>query len=100
VQIQDNTIFDFDWCRSDSRIIAASGSAKCIMFCMEKLISECSFTGHCKSVKSVRQAFYNENLFASCGRDGMILLWDVRERKDEINVRMINIAYRWFQNCK
>jgi WD40 repeat protein len=80
IQIQDNSIFDFDWCTSDSKLISASGSAKCIMYSIEKLVQEYTFTGHCKSVKCVKQAFYNDNLFASCGRDGMILLWDIRER--------------------
>jgi WD40 repeat protein len=81
IQVQDNTIFDFDWCSSDTRIITASGSAKCLIFSVEKLLPECTFSGHFKSVKSVKQAFYNDNLFASCGRDGLILLWDIRERK-------------------
>ncbi len=99
IQIQENTIFDFDWCSSDTRIVAASGSAKCIMLNVEKGEAEYTFGGHCKSVKCVKQAFYNDNLFASCGRDGMILLYDTRERKnEEVIVSYINIADWWIQD--
>lgn len=90
IQVQDNTIFDFDWCSSDTRIITASGSAKCIMFSLENIVQEHTFVGHFKSVKSVKQAHYNDNIFASCGRDGIILLWDIREKKttnDELMVK-------------
>lgn len=43
-------------------------------------LNEYSFIGHSKSVKCVKQAFYNENLFTSCGRDGVILCWDLRTK--------------------
>ncbi len=50
-------------------------------------IDEYIFTGHNKSVKSIKQAFFNENVFVSCGRDGIIYLWDIRNRKSGNNLR-------------
>ena len=95
-QIQDNTIFDIDWCFSDTKIITATGTSKCIIYNIEKNLNETVFTGHTKSVKCVKQAFFNDNLFSSCGRDGLILLWDVREKRNEIsNVLDFKIAYWW-----
>lgn len=81
-QVHDNTIFDFDWCFSDNKIITASGDMQCMLVNMEhgsNRINEAVFSGHRKSVKSVKQSFYNNNIFASCGRDGVILLWDLRK---------------------
>jgi WD40 repeat protein len=78
--VHDNIIFDIDWCCSDTRIITASGEANSILFNIETEAKEAVFyKGHSASVKCVKQAFFNEHIFATCGRDGLILLWDSRQ---------------------
>jgi WD40 repeat protein len=79
----DNSIFDFEWICNDKKFITASGDMKCKIINTDKgkFINEFTFIGHSKSVKCVKQAFYNDNLFFSCGRDGVILYWDLRVKK-------------------
>jgi WD40 repeat protein len=42
------------------------------------LTSELCLLGHNKSIKGVKQSFFNEKIIASCGRDGLIFIWDTR----------------------
>ena len=85
--VHDNTIFDFEWCFTDKKIITASGDVKCVLINMDRgeFYNEYNFVGHWKSVKNVKQAFFNENVFISCGRDGIIYLWDLRSKKNITN---------------
>lgn len=81
LQIHNNTIFDFDWCSNDNKIITASGDMSSqIINLNDDRIGEIEniLIGHTKSIKCVKQAFYNENIFTTCGRDGMIFVWDLR----------------------
>ena len=85
-QLHSNTIFDFDWCFSDNKIISGSGDSHCVIYDINESLPEYIFKGHSKSIKCIKQAFYNHNIFASCGRDGIILMWDVRENGKKIDI--------------
>ena len=37
--------------------------------------------GHSQSIKCVKQSFFNPNIISTCGRDGLILVWDIRDNK-------------------
>ncbi len=81
-QAHNNSIFDFDWCFSDNKILTASGDVTSLLINFEtgsNIKNELVLLGHTKSIKNVKQAFYNENIIASCGRDGIIFIWDMRQ---------------------
>jgi WD40 repeat protein len=81
-QAHNNSIFDFDWCFSDNKILTASGDVTSLLINLESgsnIKNELVLLGHTKSIKNVKQAFYNENIIASCGRDGIIFIWDLRQ---------------------
>lgn len=80
-QIHLNTIYDFEWCVSDNKILTASGDMTSVLVNFENnsCVNELYLVGHSKSIKSAKQAFFDEKLFATCGRDGMIYIWDIRD---------------------
>ncbi len=79
--VHNNSIFDFEWCFSDNKILTASGDMSSVLVNFENLsnvTTELMLIGHSKSIKSVKQSFDDEMIVASCGRDGMIFIWDLR----------------------
>jgi len=80
-QAHYNSIFDFEWCSQDNKILTASGDMSSLLMNYEtgsNVFNELLLIGHSKSVKNVKQAFYDDKIFASCGRDGIIFIWDIR----------------------
>ncbi|KAK1935630.1 Denticleless [Phytophthora citrophthora] len=81
-----NAVFDVIWTHDDVQILTAAGDLEIRIWDVERA-SQSSMTettpvstlkGHDMSVKCVRQAPDNANVFASGGRDGKVLLWDTR----------------------
>lgn len=91
----DNTIFDFEWAFSDKKFITASGDMKCkiINTYGGKFTNEYSLIGHSKSVKGIKQAFFNENILLSCGRDSVIFVWDLRSKRSNTNALAKHLNY-------
>jgi WD40 repeat protein len=79
-QAHGNAIFDFEWCFSDNKILTASCEESLLLNYEygSNITNEILLKGHTKSIKNVKQAFYDENIIASCGRDGIIFIWDLR----------------------
>ena len=76
----DNAIFDVAWCRGDARMLTASGDQTVRLWDVETMVPHRTFRGHHGSVKAVAvQPESGGDVFASCGRDGAIALWDARE---------------------
>ena len=79
--IHNNVIYDIEWCFSDNKLLTCSGDSSCIMLNLEDKSNgypELLLSGHNKSVKSVKQSIFEESIIASCGRDHMIYIWDLR----------------------
>ena len=75
----DNAIFDVAWCRGDARMLTASGDQTVRLWDVETMVPHRTFRGHHGSVKAVAvQPESGGDVFASCGRDGAIALWDAR----------------------
>ncbi|KAG1712690.1 hypothetical protein DVH05_000430 [Phytophthora capsici] len=81
-----NAVFDVIWTQDDAEILTAAGDLEIRIWNVERA-TQSSMTettpvstlrGHEMSVKCVRQAPDNANVFASGGRDGKVLLWDTR----------------------
>jgi denticleless len=84
----DNAIFDVAWCRGDQRMLTASGDQTVRLWDVETAVAHCSFRRHQGSVKAVsvcpdghRGGGGAGDVFASCGRDGTIALWDARDSR-------------------
>lgn len=71
-----DAIFDFCWGHDDRTLVTGAGDHRCVLWDTERMELLGRFGGHQGSVKAVR--FRDENVFASAGRDGNILLWDKR----------------------
>lgn len=88
-----NAIFDIAWCHGDQRMLTAGGDKTIRLWDVETAVAQCSFKHHRGSVKAVsvrpsgNYAGRGEGgggggeVFASCGRDGLIALWDARESR-------------------
>ncbi|KAL3670866.1 hypothetical protein V7S43_004051 [Phytophthora oleae] len=81
-----NAVFDVIWTQDDAQVLTAAGDLDIRIWNVERA-AQSSMTestpvstlrGHDMSVKCVRQAPDNANVFASGGRDGKVLLWDTR----------------------
>ena len=79
----DNAIFDVAWCHRDDRLLTASGDQSVKLWDVETNVCHRTFKRHNGSVKavSVRPDGGCGDVFASCGRDGTIALWDARESR-------------------
>lgn len=66
--------------QDDRSILSGSGDYQCCLWDTEKSALIGTYNGHSGSVKAVK--FRDENIFASAGRDGHILIWDVRVASD------------------
>ena len=74
----NNSIFDLAWSHDDRFITTVSGDETVVIWSAEKQLDIASLSGHTGSIKSVSHKPENENILASAGRDGRILLWDMR----------------------
>ena len=78
----DNAVFDARWCRGDRSLLTASGDQTVRLWDVETEVVHRTFAGHRGSVKAVatRPEDAGGDVFASCGRDGALALWDRRDR--------------------
>ena len=74
----NNAVFDLQWSVDDARLVTASGDLTVRLYdvATQKCLAICA--GHGGSVKSVRFAPRDTNVFASAGRDGNVMVWDAR----------------------
>jgi denticleless len=98
-----DAIFDICWTMEDRRLLTGSGDYSVCYWDTETMALVSTFRGHTGSVKvflfdlllffqnnnSPHQALrchnYDFNVFASAGRDGTILVWDVRVQEKSNN---------------
>jgi denticleless len=75
----DNAVFDTRWCRGSERLVTASGDGTARLFDAETAAELGAFAFHRGTVKAVAvRPGSGGDVFASCGRDGALALWDAR----------------------
>jgi denticleless len=75
-----NAVFDIAWMPYHLKLVSASGdhTARLWDVTESKLISIREFCGHTRSVKVVNFRKNDCSVFATGGRDGAVLIWDLR----------------------
>ncbi|KAI8840480.1 WD40-repeat-containing domain protein [Chytriomyces cf. hyalinus JEL632] len=73
-----NNILHLEWTPDDRYIATASGDATCRLW--DVMTKKCInvFKGHTSSVKSVAFSMHDPNMVVTGGRDGSVMIWDVR----------------------
>ncbi|KAL3266817.1 hypothetical protein HHI36_010971 [Cryptolaemus montrouzieri] len=76
----NNAIFDLTWLFQQLKIVTASGdhSSKLYDISNSGITEERTFFRHERSVKSIASSKDDPSIFATGGRDGNIILWDIR----------------------
>lgn len=79
-QCHYNAIFDLEWQPGEARFVSASGDHTSRLWDVSSTGIRCitSFMGHTRSVKTVAFKKENNSVFATGGRDGAIIVWDMR----------------------
>ncbi|XP_058833548.1 protein lethal(2)denticleless [Topomyia yanbarensis] len=75
-----NAVFDVEWMPGDMKLVSASGDHTARLWALteSKLVSSQVFNGHSRSVKTASFRQTDPAVFATGGRDGVIVLWDIR----------------------
>lgn len=73
-----NAIFDLKWHPNDEYIATASGDQSIVISSVRNENRLTTLVGHTQSVKCVAWEPENGNVLCSGGRDGSILVWDLR----------------------
>ncbi|XP_055619864.1 protein lethal(2)denticleless [Toxorhynchites rutilus septentrionalis] len=79
-QCHMNVIFDIEWMPGNMKLVSASGdhTARLWTLTESQLVSSQIFNGHSRSVKTASFRRTDPAVFATGGRDGVIILWDIR----------------------
>ncbi|XP_012870723.1 PREDICTED: denticleless protein homolog isoform X1 [Dipodomys ordii] len=85
-----NAVFDLAWVPGELKLVTASGdqSAKFWDVKAGELIGTCK--GHQCSLKSVAFSKFEKAVFCTGGRDGNIMVWDIRCNKKDGFYRQVN----------
>ncbi|XP_050072819.1 protein lethal(2)denticleless [Anopheles maculipalpis] len=80
MQCHYNAVFDIEWMPRDMKLVTASGDHTATLWALteSQLVSLQMFRGHSRSVKTVAFRRDDSAVFATGGRDGAILIWDIR----------------------
>ncbi|XP_040156337.1 protein lethal(2)denticleless [Anopheles arabiensis] len=80
IQCHYNAVFDLEWMPGDMKLVTASGdhTAKLWTLGESEMLCTQTFRGHSRSVKTVAFRRDDSAVFATGGRDGAILIWDIR----------------------
>lgn len=75
-----NAVFDIEWMPRDMKLVSASGdhTARLWSLTESSLVNSQVFNGHTRSVKTAAFRQTDPAVFATGGRDGVIILWDIR----------------------
>ncbi|XP_058126590.1 protein lethal(2)denticleless [Anopheles ziemanni] len=79
-QCHYNAVFDIEWMPGEMKLVSASGDHTAQLWSLteSEMVSTQSFRGHSRSVKTVAFRRDDPAVFATGGRDGAIIIWDVR----------------------
>ena len=79
----DNAIIDMEFSSDDSVLATASGDQTARLIDMRTQQTTAVLSNHISSVKQVRFQPGDENVMATCGRDGIVNIWDLRCSHDK-----------------
>ncbi|KAJ3260565.1 hypothetical protein HK104_006863, partial [Borealophlyctis nickersoniae] len=77
-QAHPNAIFDICWSRDDQYLASAAGDQTTRLWNVETQDIVAVFPGHGNTIKSVTNNWCDPSVYATGGRDGRIMVWDVR----------------------
>lgn len=95
--VHRNAIFDVQWLSDDHAFVTAAGDGTVKVTSVRDGESLATLSGHSGSVKAVRSMPNQPSILASAGRDGNIMMWDLRctvGRKASPTVRVTNVHKR------
>ncbi|CAH1174023.1 unnamed protein product [Phaedon cochleariae] len=80
IHAHNNAIFDLAWMFNEMKLVTASGDHTSKIYDIGNGEIKCqrTFCGHTRSVKTVTFRKDDTSVFATGGRDGNIILWDIR----------------------
>lgn len=80
LRAHNNAIFDLTWLFQQMKIVTASGdhSSKLYDISSSGIREETTYLKHERSVKTVASSRDDPGIFATGGRDGNIIVWDIR----------------------
>ncbi|GAB0094634.1 Protein lethal(2)denticleless [Sergentomyia squamirostris] len=79
-QCHNNAVCDIAWMPGEMKLVSASSDFKSCLWdvSQSEFVHIRTFTGHSRSVKTVAFRQQDSSVFATGGRDGAILIWDIR----------------------
>lgn len=86
-RVHDNAIYDVEFASDDTWMITAAGDRTAKIFSVRDLLDKgygsqvqplLKLVGHSASVRCARPHIDDPHVVATCGRDGQILIWDLR----------------------
>ncbi|EDV36677.1 uncharacterized protein Dana_GF13076 [Drosophila ananassae] len=95
-QCHFNAVFDLEWAPGQMRFVSASGdhTARLWEVSGSGIRGLNSYVGHTRSVKSAAFKRTDPAVFATGGRDGAILIWDIRANLNvDLTSRVDNCIY-------
>ncbi|KAH8258495.1 hypothetical protein KR038_004936 [Drosophila bunnanda] len=95
-QCHYNAVFDLEWAPGQMRFVSASGdhTARLWEVTESAIRGLNSYVGHTRSVKSAAFKRTDPAVFATGGRDGAILIWDIRANLNmDLTSRVDNCIY-------
>ncbi|KAH8272852.1 hypothetical protein KR018_004771 [Drosophila ironensis] len=96
LQCHYNAVFDLEWAPGQMRFVSASGdhTARLWEVSGSGIRGLNSYVGHTRSVKSAAFKRTDPAVFATGGRDGAILIWDIRANLNmDLTSRVDNCIY-------
>ncbi|XP_039285503.1 denticleless protein homolog [Nilaparvata lugens] len=86
LKAHDNAIFDLDWSDCDNRLLMGSGDRTASLWDLHEgeLTKINDFAAHTRSLRTVAFTPQQKDVFATGGRDGLIVIWDARSASPNV----------------
>jgi len=83
-EIHKNAIFDFMWLYDDLSFATVSGDGSAKITAVRDGEALGTLVGHSGSVKTIRSMPMNPHTLSTAGRDGNIMIWDLRVHQERV----------------
>ena len=88
------SIFNVEWVSNEERILSSSGDTISSLWDVESHKIIYVFSGHFASIKTAKEDPQNPNIFCSGGRDGRILIYDIRANSGSGAIENMDFAIK------